>query len=166
MKKAVLGLITALLFLGCSSKEVTENVTPKLVIGKSLDNVSLNDQFDKVHTINADTKTIIFAFSKDAAHICNDYFVTKQEIYLKEHKAQFIADVSAAPSLIRTMFIMPGLKDFKHTVLVLDNKKIASEFRADMDTQKIVIVSIENYKVTDIKTISTKEALISAIEAN
>ncbi|MEA3228521.1 MAG: hypothetical protein U9P38_05535 [Campylobacterota bacterium] len=164
MKKIILGIVTLLVFVGCSSKEVNENIVPKLVVGKSLDGVTLNDQFEKVHKIDGETKTVIFAFSKDSAHTCNDYFVTKPVNYLSDNKTQFIADVSSAPSLIRSMFIMPGLKDFKHTVLILDDKTVASEFRADMDTQKIVVVLVENHKVQTIKTITTQDELIAVIE--
>jgi len=164
MTKIIVGLLTALFFLGCSAKEVNENIVPKLVVGKSLENVTLNDQFEKKHVIAQDTKTVIFAFSKDSAHTCNNYFITKPATYLEDNHAQFIADVSAAPSFIRSMFIMPGLKDFKHTVLVLDDKSVASAFRAGVNTEEIVIVSLEDDKVTDIKTVTTKEALSKAIE--
>ena len=164
MKKLIVGVVTALFFLGCSAKEMNENVVPKLVVGKSLEKVSLNDQFEKLHKIEKGTKTVIFAFSKDSAHTCNNYFVTKPATYLQDNHTQFIADVSAAPSLIRSLFIMPGLKDFKHTVLVLDNKSVASEFRAGVDTEKIVVVSVDDLKIDSIKTISTKEELIKAIE--
>ena len=164
MKKLIVGVVTALFFLGCSAKEMNENVVPKLVVGKSLEKVSLNDQFEKLHKIEKGTKTVIFAFSKDSAHTCNNYFVTKPATYLQDNHTQFIADVSAAPSLIRSLFIMPGLKDFKHTVLVLDNKSVALEFRAGVDTEKIVVVSVNDLKIDSIKTISTKEELIKAIE--
>ncbi len=165
MKKIILGALTAtLLFAGCSSKETNENIVPKLVLGKSLEKVSLTDQFEKVHKIDATTKTVVFAFSKDGAHTCNDYFNTKPATYLQDNNTQFIADVSAAPSLIRSLFIMPGLKDFKHTVLILDDKQVASEFRADMNTEKIVVISLDNHKVSNIKNITTQDELILAIE--
>jgi len=165
MKKIILGLLATLLFIGCSSNETNENVVAKLVVAKNLENVSLNDQFEKSHTIKADTKKVIFAFSKDGAHTCNDYFNTKSPSYLANNKTQFVADVSAAPSLIRSMFIMPGLKDFKHTVLILDDKAVASTFRADMNTEKIIVVTLNNYKINSIKTITTEAELIKEIES-
>ncbi len=165
MRKIILALLAALFFIGCSSKATNENVVPALVVGKSLSEVTLNDQFDKSHTIQADTTKVIFAFSKDAAHTCNDYFDTKAPSYLADNHTQFIADVSAAPSLIRSMFIMPGLKDFKHTVLILDDESIAAKFRKEMNTEKIVVVRLNNHKVDSIKTISTQSELITEIES-
>jgi hypothetical protein len=167
MKKIIGTLLTALLFLGCNSKATTDaEVEPKIVIGKSLSSLKLNDQNEKAHTIDADTKLVIFTFAKDAAHTCNNFFDTKIPSYLHDNKTQFIADVSGAPSLIRSMFIIPGLKDFKHTVMILDDKDIASSYKAGVDAEKIILVKMKNKLITDIKTITTTEELKSEIENN
>ena len=63
------------------------------------------------------------------------------------------------------MFILPGLKDFKHTVLLLDNKAIAAPYRKGMDTEKIVLVSISNGKILAITTLNSQKELQEAIEA-
>lgn len=165
MKKILLGLITTLLFIGCSSdKEVQVNVEPSLVVGKSL-NLTLNDQFEKAHTLDSKTKKVIFVFSDDMGHVANDYFATKEASYLSNYNTQFVADISAAPSLIKSMFILPGLKDFKHTVLLLKEKEVSAPFRAKIDVEKIIVVYVDGATISSIKTISTKEELIATIEA-
>lgn len=166
MKKIFLGLITALFFIGCGEeKAVDTNVEPKIVTGKSVASIKLNDQFSTPHTINSDTKKLVFAFSKASAHTCNDYFDTKDPRYLTDNDTQFVADVSAAPSLIRSMFIMPGLKDFKHTVLILEDKAIAATYRAGLDTEKIIIASLNNGTISNIQSVSSLNELIKIIEA-
>lgn len=72
--------------------------------------------------------------------------------------------MSAAPSIIRSMFILPGLKDFKHTVLLLDDEKIAAPYRKDMDVEKITVVYVINEKITDITTVTTAEELRKILE--
>ncbi len=166
MKKIITVLMIALLFLGCSKDEELKNVEPKLVVGKSLVNLALQDQFANPQIIKPTTTKVIFAFSKDMAHICNDYFATQTATYLNDNHTLFIADVSAAPSLIRSMFILPGLKDFKHTVLLLDNKALAAPYRALQDTEKIIVVYLKNQTITDIKTINSEAELKSVIEVN
>ncbi len=166
MTKILLGVLTAILFIGCSSDAVEQNVEPKLVVGQSIADLKLNDQFEKAHTLNPNTYKLIFAFSKDSAHICNDFFVTKKPTYIEDHNAQFIADVSSAPSVIRSMFIMPGLKEFKHTVLLLDDKTVAATFRKGMDVEKIVVVYILNKEISEIKTITTEDELKKVLEDN
>lgn len=166
MKKTLAVLLLSLAFFGCSSKnDEAITIEPKLVAGKSLANVTLNDQHEKPHSIEPQTTKIIFALDKESAHICNDFFVTQTPEYLASHKTQFIADVSSAPSLIRSMFIMPGLKEFKHTVLILDDETKAAAFRSGVDTQKIILVKVQNATINSIETLSTEAELKAAIEA-
>ncbi|MCK9492467.1 MAG: hypothetical protein M0Q24_10280 [Sulfurimonas sp.] len=166
MKKIIIGLFVSLMLVGCSSTaEPEQAVEPKLVVGKSLSDIALNDQFEKAHKVGASTKKVIFAFSKDIAHTCNDFFVTQSPTYLSQNDTQFVADVSAAPSLIRSMFILPGLKDFKHTVLLLDDKEKAAPYRSEMNTEKIVVVYVEDELITKIVTLSSEDELKNVIEA-
>lgn len=154
-----------LLLTGCSEKTIDENIEPNLVIGASLENFKLNDQFGTEHGINADTRKIIFAFEKDSSHSINDYLETKPASYLKDNNAIFVSDVSAAPTLIKNIFIMPGLKAFKHSVLIFEDKSIAAPYRVGVDEEAIVLVYLSDKKITAIeKVIPTKEALIKFIE--
>ena len=166
MKKSIaLTLLISLLFIGCSKNdESLQNVEPKLVVGKSIEDLNLNDQFEVAHSLSPDTYKLIFAFGKEPAHICNDFFDTKEPTYLQERHAQFIADVSSAPSLIRSMFILPGLKDFKHTVLLLDDKEKAAPYRKDMNTEAIVVVYVINKRITEIRTLNSNEELRKMLE--
>jgi len=165
MKNVILGLLVSLVFLGCNSKEVNpKDLEPKLVVSQSVEAFSLNDQHEKAHSISGDTKTLVFAFSKDIGHICNDFFATKADTYLEDNKAMFVADVSGAPSVIRSMFIMPGLKEFKHTVLVIDDKNVATGYKSGHDPEKIMIVNLDNKIITSINSVNTVEELASALE--
>ena len=167
MKKILLGAALALLFIACGSKsEEIATTEAKIAVGKSLTNLSLKDQFDKVHTLGATTSKVVLALDKESAHICNDFFITQTPEYLSEHNTQFIADVSAAPSLIRSMFIMPGLRDFKHTVLILDDKAEAASFRSGLDSTKIIIAHIKDGTITSLQTLASAQELQEAIEKN
>jgi hypothetical protein len=126
--------------------------------------LSLNDQFEKLHSVQTDTKTLIFAFSKQSAHMCNDYLSTQKPSYLTQKKALFIADVSAAPSIIRYFFIMPGLKDLKHSVLIFKDEDIAVKYKGSFDEDSVIIVSLKEQKITQITTLQTKKEFIEALK--
>ena len=165
MKKIILGLVLTLTFLGCSSNDtVTEQASAKLIKNKSLEGFTLNDQLDKPYTLSKDAKTIIFAFSKEMGHLANDFFITQDDLYLNNNKAVFVANVSSAPSIIRDMFIIPGLQDFDHRVLVLDDENTAASYKAGVDEFKLVVVSLDNNVITDIKTANTINQLRALIE--
>jgi len=166
MIKIIVAFMLSLAFVACSSEgEDLQNVTSKLVVGNSLANTTLNDQFEKSHTIPAGTKKVIFAFSKDAAHTCNDFFATQAPTYLQDNGVVFIADVSAAPSLIRSMFILPGLKDFKHTVLLLEEKSVAAPFRKGVDSEKVIVAYVKDGNISKVDSLTTKEELQKVVES-
>lgn len=162
MKNILLGLVVAVLFLGCN-EPVKVDVEKETVVGNSLKSLKLNDQFEKPQKLDADTKKVIFAFSKDMGHLCNDYFVTQDPDFLTEHHALFIANVSAAPSLIRSMFIMPGLKEFKHTVLVIEDENVAASYRIDAHEDELMVLDVNDFIIEKISYVSTQEELVKAL---
>jgi len=155
MKKLLFSALSVFLFLGCSSNATNQNVAPALVVSQSIESLKLNDQHALVHELADDTKKIVFAFSKEIGHTCNDFFATKTPSYLTDNRVVFVADVSGAPSLVRSMFILPGLKDFKHTVLVIDDKNVSATYKAGMESEKIVVVSLENKIIKEIKALNS-----------
>ena len=162
MKNVLLGLITAMFFLGCS-EDVKVDVEQKTVVGNSLESLTLNDQFEKPRSLSGDTKKVIFAFSKDMGHMSNEYFDKQDADYLAQHSAVFVADVSGAPSLIRSMFIMPGLKDFKHTVLVIEDENVAASYRIDEHKEALMILDVNNFIIENITYIASEEELAKAL---
>ena len=65
MKKIVLGLIAALVFIGCSSDaKVDVNVEPALVVGKSLADFKLEDQFEAPHALSTKRQSLFLLFQK------------------------------------------------------------------------------------------------------
>lgn len=158
MKNLLIGLAFALLFSGCS-EEPKIAVEPKTYVGNSLETLQLNDQFGKPHRLDADTKTVIFAFSKEMGHVSNDFFTAQEPGYLDQRHALFIADVSAAPSLIRSMFIMPGLKDFNHTVLVIEDENVAASYRIDEHQEELMVLDVNNFVIESISYAKTAEEL-------
>ena len=164
MKFISLLLISSFFFLGCSSQpQSTQNSEPKLVVGKDLSHITLNDQFGTAHQIEPNTKTVVFAFSKDTAHLCNDYFSAHNPTFLANKNAVFIADISAVPSLIRTMFVQPGLKDLTHRVLLIEDDATSADFKTAANAESVVIAHLKAGVIQDITLISTKEELAGAL---
>ncbi len=161
MKNVLLGLLLTLSFIGCSD-EVSTPVVSKVAVGNSLESLKLNDQFEKPHTLNADTTQVIFAFSKDMGHMSNEYFAKKSPDFLAQHHTVFVADVSGAPSLIRSMFIMPGLKDFKHTVLIIEDKNLAASYRNETHKEELMVLTLNNFVIEDIAYIKDEAGLQKA----
>jgi len=158
MKNILLGLIVTLFLLGCEKAKPLD-VESNMVIGHSVESLKLNDQFEKPQIIRADTRRIIFAFSKDMGHLSNDYFATKDADFLSKNHTSFVVNVSAAPSLVRSLFIMPGLKDLKHSVSIIEDKNIAAEYSIEAHTEELMVVDVDNFIIKNIAYISTEADL-------
>jgi hypothetical protein len=162
MKKILTALVVALLFLGCNSKsQENQNVEPKLAVGKSLESLSLKDQNEKPKRLKAETKIVFFSFAKPTGHACNAFLESKPADFLAQHKALYVADVSAAPGIIKNMFILPDLKELKFPILLINDDKLSAEYQKGMQTDSIVVVHLDNFKITKIENLKDEKELES-----
>jgi hypothetical protein len=160
MKKIIALLAVTLLFLGCSSKsEENKNAEARLVVGKSLADLSLKDQNEKPSKLNADTKIVFFSFSKPTGHACNEFLASKPADFLTQHQAVYVADVSAAPGIIKNMFILPDLKELKFPILLINDDKLSAEYQKGMQRDSIVVVYLDNLKITKIENLKDAKEL-------
>ena len=161
MKNIILALLVAFSFIGCNSKSdaQTANATPKLVVGKSLSDLKLNDQNAKPQTISKETKIVFFSFAKPTGHKCNKFLESKPANFLQEHHAIYVADVSPAPSLIKKFFILPDLKKLKFPILLINSDKLSAEYSKGINKDKIVVVHLDNEKIVSIQNVTNTKAL-------
>jgi hypothetical protein len=160
MKKIIAALAIALLFLGCSSNsQENKNVEAKLAVGKSLASFQLNDQNGKTEHLKPDTKIVFFSFSKPIGHTCNAFLEAHPADFLAKHNAVYVADVSPAPTLIKKMFILPDLKKLKFPILLINNDKLSAEYSKGMNKDTIVVVHLDNLKITKIDNLKDKKEL-------
>ena len=161
MKNIILALLVAFSFIGCNSKSdaQTANATPKLVVGKSLSDLKLNDQNAKPQTISKETKIVFFSFAKPTGHECNKFLESKPANFLQEHHAIYVADVSPAPSLIKKFFILPDLKKLKFPILLINSDKLSAEYSKGINKDKIVVVYLHQGVISKIKYLGKTEKL-------
>jgi len=121
-----------------------------MATGESID-FTLPDQFDKAHTLSSDTKTLVLTFSKEISHVTRDFLQAQPADYLSSRNAYYIADISPMPTVIRNAFAMPDLKKSAYPVLLMYDGAIAAKFRDEAHKNSIMIVSLENKKITSVK---------------
>lgn len=146
-----------------NASNYSATVPDTFTIGSTVDFI-LPDQFGKKHSLNPDTKTLVFTFAKDSSHIMKDFLRDKEEGYLKQKSAYYIADISTAPTFIRNAFILPDLQKSPYPVLLVYEEEIATRFRYDAKKEAIKVVSLENKKVTDIQFVTTQEEFEAALK--
>ncbi|AXX85800.1 hypothetical protein [Aliarcobacter skirrowii] len=134
-----------------------------LNIDSSIVDIKIKDQFDKVHTLNSDVKTILFASDKGTSDMLRDYLLplSEKENVLEKNGAVYVADISGMPSLISKFIALPKMKKYPFSILLLDDSNKENFVKED---GKIIVYSLENGKVVKIDKISTKEELANIIK--
>ena len=159
MKKLIMALTIALLFIGCNNSEAVQNTEAKLVVGKSLTGEQLLDQHEKKETISPKTTLLFFSFSKKIGHMCNEFLEEKPADFLEKHNALYVADISAAPSLIKKMFILPDLKELPFKILLINDDALSASYSKGMNKESIVLVHLNNGSITKIENLNSKKEL-------
>lgn len=171
IKKIVLGLLALLIigggaFFVLNAKDNYDaskyTASGSITKGATI-NFTLPDQFDKAHSLGDDTKTLIFTFAKATSHIVRDFLHTQPADFLSSRDAYYVADISPMPVVIRNAFAMPDLKKSDYPVILIYDGAIAKKFRDEAQKDAIMIVHLENKKVTDVSFVTDADALKSAL---
>lgn len=141
-------LFSALLFVATFANALS--------VGDATPTFAIKDQFEKAHTIAADTKTILVAADKGTSEVLRDYLLTKEKGFLEANKAYYVADISGMPSLITKFFALPKMKEYPFSILLVNEEQSKSFTKKE---GQITIYSVENGKVTNVKFIKTAEEL-------
>ncbi len=161
-------MITATVFIisGCGDKKVDNpniqninSLTDAITVGKKLQNITLDDQFDKPVSLTNKTTKIVFVFKKASGHTARGLLDSKPDDYLLNKHVAFIADISGMPSIIASMFAIPDFKKHKYPVMLIRNEDIAKKFKSDKYEDYITIIGLDNFKITSITLVSTAEQL-------
>lgn len=94
----------------------------------------------------------------------NEFLEKEDPDFLAKNHAVYIADISPAPSLIRSMFILPDLKKLKFPILLITDEKLSAEYSKGMDKEKIIVVSLDDLKIRDIKAVTSVKELQEALK--
>lgn len=92
------------------------------IVERKLQTFTLPDQFEKAHTIDKNTHTIIVSFEKSTGADMNAFLAKHEPDFLQKHHAVFVANISQMPSLITKWFAMPKMKKYKHTILIINDE--------------------------------------------
>ena len=127
-----------------------------LTVGTDIPTLTVKDQFEKEHIIDANIKTIIFSATKTEGTTIKEFLLTKDKDYLTTNKTVYVADITGMPGIITSLIAMPKMKAYPFSVLLVDDSnKGLFPVKEDM----ISIISLDSGKITDVKYVKTAEEL-------
>jgi len=172
LKKILLGLIALIVIaagvlFGVNGKsnydaaKYSLTITPEnqpFGVGSTIDYI-LPDQFDKSHKLSTTTKKLIFAFTKDTGHIIKVFMMEKPEGFLEERNAVIVADISAMPVVIQNTFALPDLRKSNYSMMLIYDKEMAKKLKEGQEATKVIVMTLDNKKVTKVELADSEEAL-------
>lgn len=172
IKKTILGLLALLIiaggvffFLNAKDNYDADKYSATGTIKQDVTiDFTLPDQFDKAHTLDANTKTLVMTFAKATSHIVRDFLHAQPADYLASRAAYYVADISPMPVVIRNAFAMPDLKKSSYPVLLIYDAAIAAKFRDESHKDAIMIVTLEDKVVKNIQFVNDAKGLEKALQ--
>ncbi len=168
MKRAILltCMVFTLLISGCGDDKTANLETKKInvltqdiKVGEFFKNITIKDQFDKPKMLSGQTKKIIFVFTKKSGHTVKELLDSKSNDYLSKKNIAFIADISGMPSIIANMFAIPDLKKHKYSIMLIRNEDNAKKYENEKYKDYIIVVGLNNFKITSITLVGTAKNL-------
>ncbi len=164
MKKIILGIVAVIVIAigalfainGKSNYDPTKyslSITPAnkpFGVGSTID-FTLPDQFNKAHSLQSSHKKLVFVFTKDTGHILKNYMHNKDKKFVQDRGVVLVADVSAMPTVILNTFALPDFKKSNYPMLLIYDKNMAKKLKEGQDTTKVVVLSLNNKKVSKIE---------------
>lgn len=116
-------------------------------VGDKIESFKLPDQFENSITFNSEIKILIVVFEKDTSTIVNEFLKERDREFLKINSAIFVADISAMPSFVATMFALPKMRKYPYSVALIYDK-FGEQF--NMQAKSITVYRLKNSKIEDI----------------
>jgi len=144
------------------ASKYSASVTNGLDVGSKI-NFTLPDQFDKTHTLDANTKVLILSFAKSTGHMVKEFLETQNGSYLTDKNAYFVADIHKMPVVIRNTFAMPDLQKSAYPVVLIYDKAIADKINFVDKADKVAVVTLNDGTIESVKYVSTPKELQASL---
>lgn len=144
MKLLSVLLISMILSFSVSAKDTLNSVA----IGDTLSLSTLQDQFDKSHTLSADTQWLVFAHDMDSSKVVKQAFEQQTTQSLNQAHVQYYADISGMPSLISRFIGIPKMKKAKY-LIILDKEGEALK-ALPKEEDKATLLQLKDHKVVSL----------------
>ena len=126
-------------------------------VGDLFPSKSLQDQYQASLEIDADTKSVYVVSTREQGDWMAALLSQQPANFLSMRQAVYVADMSAMPGFVRSMFVLPALKQLDFRVAVVTDEAVLLGWQGSEGA--VVQYLLENGKVIAIEQHSTLESL-------
>ncbi|WP_156115006.1 FAD/FMN-containing dehydrogenase [Pseudomonas sp. ML96] len=96
--------------------------------GERLAPWTLLDQHDQAYTLDDQLQVLLVARGMEAAELVQQALSGREPGYLEQHRVVFLADISAMPAPIASLFAIPAMRDYNYRVMLDRTGRVASRY--------------------------------------
>lgn len=89
---------------------------------------TLLDQFDRPYTLEPSLRVLLVARGMDASKLLGEALAELGGDYLEHHSVVFLADISAMPAPIASLFAVPAMRDYGYRVVLDRSGRVAGRY--------------------------------------
>ncbi len=141
------GVLCAGLIMACGSDERPAEPTPAPAagpepykVGDKIEPLTLNDQRDNEHSIDASIRLVIFSRTKDGSDVVKRALRGWNDNSLAEHDIVNVGDIHTIPSAIRRGFVIPAMRKGSSPILLDQDGGPTSRFPSETDAATVIFV--------------------------
>lgn len=156
----VLALLSAIAFGLQFSANVSANTNTdanNLQVGDTFPALVLQNQFQQQWQVPAGTEAVYFASNREAGDWMTELLAELPADYLESRRAVYMADLSAMPGFVTTMFALPALRQQPYNVgVVFDEQTLAGW---PQDEKAMIEFKLDDGQITAIERLGSIDAL-------
>ena len=128
---------------------------------------SFEDQWEKPVELNEQTQWLVITQSKDAGKVVKESFESLELKDLAQLNMLYLADISAMPGFISSMFAIPKMRDYGFQVgLINEDGQLAALELTSLDSEKVSVVSLKNLEVIETQLFEDDVAFKAFLNSN
>lgn len=126
-------------------------------VGDTLPALSLNDQFDRPHTLTTDVKRVYYTRDMAGSKLMKAVLEQNGQQRLDAQQAVALSDLSGMPGPIRNMMALPGLKKRSYAIWLDLEGSTATLLPNEADS--VAVIDLQALRITGVQFIKDEAGL-------
>ncbi len=127
-----------------------------LRVGDSLNQSEFADQNGTLQTLYG-SQELLIAWDQETTALANQYFDSNATLIINK-KISLLIDLSQAPKGILSLFVLPSIREYKHTVLLSYDERYSSIL--PHKEGYLTLLSLDDFKIANVVFINEKKSLV------
>jgi hypothetical protein len=141
---------------------VTAAAAEPYAVGDLLESFSIEDQHAQPAAIDATVRIVLVTRDMDAGGLVREALGEREQVFLNQRHAVYLADISAMPVLVSKLMALPRMRRRSYRVLVDRDGVRAGAF--PYEKGKVTLVRLDGLRITAIEHLTTAADVGAALE--